>query len=104
MTILNFIESHKIGNGDKSINPDQQGKLFVTIEFNWAWVIFFSFVIAYGYYGAIAPGYAAYKTNWVASLGQTILLCGIQTAFGLAAWKKSSYFKDSISLNKCSFA
>lgn len=98
MTILNFIESHKIGIGEESINPDQQRKLLLTIEFNWAWVIFFAFFIAYGYYGAIAPGYAAYKTNWVASLGQTILLCGIQTAFGLAAWKKSSYFKDSISI------
>jgi hypothetical protein len=98
MTILNLIESYKIVNSDKSINPDQQRKLLVTIEFNWAWVIFFTFFIAYGYYGAIAPGYAAYKTNWAASLGQTILLCGIQTAFGLAAWKKSSYFKDSISI------
>ena len=98
MTILNFIESHKIGTGEESTNPDQQRKLFVTIEFSWAWVIFFAFFIAYGYYGAIAPGYAAYKVNWVASLGQTILLCGIQTAFGLAAWKKSSYFKDSISI------
>ena len=98
MTISNFIESYKIGIGEESKNPDQQRKLLVTIEFNWAWVIFFAFFIAYGYYGAIAPGYAAYKTNWVASLGQTILLCGIQTAFGLAAWKKSSYFKDSISI------
>lgn len=98
MTISNFIESHKIGIGEESKNPDQQSKLLVTIEFNWAWVIFYTFFIAYGYYGAIAPGYTAYKTNWVASLGQTILLCGIQTAFGLAAWKKSSYFKDSISI------
>lgn len=100
MTILNFIESYKIGIGEKSTNPDQQRKLLVTIEFNWAWVVFFAFFIAYGYYGAIAPGYAAYKTNWVASLGQTVLLCGIQTAFGLVAWKKSSYFKDSISIYK----
>lgn len=98
MTILNFNESHKIGMGDKSINPDQQRTLLVTIEFNWAWVIFFAFFIAYGYYGALAPGYFAYKTNFIATLGQMALLCGIQITLGWAAWKKSSYFKDSISI------
>jgi hypothetical protein len=98
MTIINFIESHKIGIGERSINPEKKSKLLVTFEFNWAWVIFFAFFIAYGYYGALAPGYSAYKTNFMAALGQMAFLCGIQITLGWVAWKKSGYFKDSISI------
>jgi hypothetical protein len=98
MTTINFIESHKIGIDEESTNPDQQRKLSVTIEFNWAWVIFYAFFIAYGYYGALASGYSAYKTNFIATFGQMALLCGIQITLGWVAWKKSGYFKDSISI------
>lgn len=98
MTIINLIESNKVRSNENSINSDQPAKSLITIEFNWAWVIFFAIVITYGYYGALAPGYSVYKTNFMAAFGQMVLLCGIQVTLGWVAWKKSSYFKDSISI------
>lgn len=70
-----------------------------SIEFNWAWVIFFAFFLAYGYYGALTPPYAAFKTSLTASLGQLMLLGAILFIFGYVAWKKSGSFKDSISIS-----
>jgi hypothetical protein len=100
MTVANLIEPRKSGiRGKLSALFQGCGRWQVSIEFNWAWVIFAAFFLAYGYYGALSPSYAAYRMDLTSSLVQLILLGGIQVAFGYVAWKKSDSFKDAISIS-----
>jgi hypothetical protein len=98
MTVGNPIESHQAGIKTRLEDLCRRCRSQTSIEINWAWIIFFAFFLAYGYYGALSPAYAAFKTNFVASLLQLILLCGILCVFGYVAWRKSDSFKDTISI------
>jgi len=97
--IITLIGSRKTEIRQRLTALCQKCSRHVSLEFNWAWVVFFAFFIVYGYYGALAPAVATYKTNLIFAVGQLVLLCGIQVAFGWAAWKKPDSFKDSISIN-----
>jgi hypothetical protein len=100
MTVANPIEPRKPEIREKLSALFQVcSKWQTSIEFNWTWGIFFAFFLAYGYYGALTPPYAAFKTNLTASLGQLMLLGAILFIFGYVAWKKPGSFKDSISIS-----
>lgn len=99
MTVATTIESHRTMFKTKLVDLCRGCWSKITIKFNWAWIIFFAFFLAYGYYGALSPAYTAYKTDLVASFGQLILLGGMQVVFGYVAWKKSERFKDAITFS-----
>jgi len=65
-------------------------------EINWAWATFYAFFLAYGYYGAIAPGLNQYKQEFIASAIQLLMLAGVQVTLGWVAWKYPHSFKDKV--------
>ncbi|MCG3772550.1 MAG: hypothetical protein JW384_03764 [Nitrosomonadaceae bacterium] len=71
-----------------------------TISFNWATILFVSFFLAYGYYGARTPGYGELMANLGAFILQIGLLVLILVVFGLLAWKASDRFQDRIEIHK----
>lgn len=103
MTIAYPIEFRKNGIKERLADLCRGLRWQISIDFNWGWVSFFAFFLAYGYYGALSPAYAAYKTDPTASLGLLILLGGIQVAFGYVAWRRSDSFKDRISISAQDF-
>lgn len=98
MTIGNPIESHVVGTKTRLEDLRQRFESHITIKFNWAWILFFAFFLAYGYYGAVSPALASYKSDLLPSLGQLIIFVGIQFMFGYVAWKKSDRYRDAISI------
>lgn len=68
------------------------------LEFNWAWVAFYAFFLAYGYYGALAPGLLQFKAELLPYTGQLFMLAGVQIGLGWAAWKGAAKFNDSLSV------
>lgn len=70
------------------------------ISFNWATILFVSFFLAYGYYGARTPGYGELMANLGSSALQVGLLVLILVVFGLLAWKASDRFQDRIEIHK----
>lgn len=73
---------------------------YLTINFNWATVLFFSYFVAYGYYGALTPEYGQLKANLIASTIKLAFLTLILVLLGLLAWKASGRFKDSIKIQR----
>ena len=71
---------------------------FWVFEINWAWATFYAFFLAYGYYGAIAPGLFHYKHQLISSFMQLLLLVGIQATLGWVACKYPHSFKDSVKI------
>jgi len=99
----------KSSGGDSSEKNDNSSlwkiirKPIHVINFNWASILFFSFFMAYGYYGAITPGISQFRE----SLASSILILGILTIIlvllGLLAWKAPGRFQDSIKIQRQDF-
>lgn len=73
------------------------------INFNWASILFFSFFLAYGYYGAITPDISQFKDSLVSSVLKLCFLTTILVFFGLLAWKAPGRFQDSIKIQRRDF-
>lgn len=73
------------------------------ISFNWASILFISFFLAYGYYGAITPEISQFKESLVSSILKLSFLALILVFFGLLAWKAPDRFQDSIKIQKNDF-
>lgn len=69
------------------------------IKINWASVLFFSFFLAYGYYGAITPDLGHFKDNVASSITLLLLLTAILVCFGVLAWKAAAY-QDTIHIRR----
>jgi len=99
----------KSSGGDSSAKNDNSSlwkiirKPIHVVNFNWASILFFSFFLAYGYYGAITPEISQFRE----SLASSILLLGILTIIlvllGLLAWKAPGRFQDSITIQRKDF-
>lgn len=69
------------------------------ISFNWAAILFFSFFLAYGYYGAITPEVSEFKESLASSVLKLCFLALVLAFFGLLAWKTPDRFLDSIKIH-----
>lgn len=90
----------RVPNNPKGIANHIKGlcTLRVVYDFNWAWIAFYAYFLAYGYYGALAPSFQQYKTDLPSYTGQLFMLLGFQIALGLNAWKNAAIFKDSLTV------
>jgi hypothetical protein len=75
-------------------------KSIITIDFNWAAVLFICCFLAYGYYGALSPSDNQFRTSPVASITQLMGLAFVFVFFGLLAWKAPNRFQDSMTLKR----
>lgn len=73
------------------------------ISFNWAAILFFSFFLAYGYYGAITPEVSQFKESLASSILKLCFLALILAFFGFLAWKAPGRFQDSIKIQRKDF-
>ncbi|MEX2164796.1 MAG: hypothetical protein WD823_11210 [Sulfuricaulis sp.] len=73
------------------------------INFNWASILFFSFFLAYGYYGALTPEISQFKESPTTSALTLCLLTVILVLLGLLAWKAPARFQDSIKIRRRDF-
>jgi hypothetical protein len=91
---------HWFGLTKTWVSRNDLEKSIITINFNWAAVLFVCCFLAYGYYGALSPGYNQFKTSTTTSLIQLVALSFVLIFFGLLAWKAPNRFQDSITLKK----
>ena len=70
------------------------------ITFNWASILFISFFLAYGYFGAKNPEFGYFQSHLASSILKLVFLAFILTVLGILAWKKPNQFQDSIQLYK----
>ena len=73
------------------------------INFNWASILFSSFFLAYGYYGAITPEYSQFKASYASSIPMLGFIATVFVFFGLLAWKMPDRFQDSIKIHRKDF-
>lgn len=73
------------------------------ISFNWAAILFISFFLAYGYYGAITPEIGQFKESPASSILKLSFLALILVFFGLLAWRAPDRFQDSINIQRKDF-
>lgn len=73
------------------------------IKINWATILFFSYFLAYGYYGAITPEISKFRENLASSILLLCFLTIILVLLGLLAWKESSRFQDSFEIYRKDF-
>lgn len=66
-------------------------KNIFVLNFNWGWVVFYSFFIAYTYYGALAPSFQHLKMHPISDVVLILALAMIQSFIG---WFSSKYAQD----------
>lgn len=99
MSLVNFLYSREVSSIQRLMNLRTKLELRITVKFNWLWVIFFAFFLAFGYYGMLAPRFETFKTDPIFSFSQLLILCGVQCAFGIFGWKKHDRFKDCLTIS-----
>ncbi|MBI1920093.1 MAG: hypothetical protein HYS23_03325 [Geobacter sp.] len=72
----------------------------ITIRFNWAKILFYTFFMSYGYFGALTPNYHQFKHNILSSIITLCYLTLILICLGLIAWKASDRFQDVVNIEK----
>lgn len=98
------------------IQPEASGELFgktkiaafrsflqqplTVITFNWATIVFVSFFLAYGYFGAQTPDFGYLQAHLASSIFTLIFLAAILVVLGILAWKNPAQFQDSIQFQK----
>ncbi len=100
-----MIQDRSPGDGllpknDKSFLWQLMQKPAYVINFNWASILFLSFFVAYGYYGAITPEISQFKQSLVSSILYLGLLTAILVSFGFLEWKVPGRFQDSITIQR----
>lgn len=78
--------------------PTVIGRGGFTFHLNWASVLFYSFFIAYGIYGAHTPANISLQSALAGTLPKSIFLAMLLATLGLTAWKSGEQFKDSVIL------